>query len=105
VLLASGKRRRLDHTHEVDMNDLDTLWDYIKRHAPPGGIESSDGSPGKFRDLKQYHEKKLARWNSAGTKIQRRTEDLINDPLDVFDFLPGLKAGDSYGAYLGIEPG
>jgi len=56
--LARGERGPLDHTSEFDMNNLDKLWAYIKEKAPPGGIPGHDDR--KFRDLKQYYEKKLS---------------------------------------------
>lgn len=65
------------------MNNLDTLWAYIKKHAPPEGIEDGDGGPGKFRDLKQYHDKKISRWKDVGRTEERRAIELVDDPLDV----------------------
>ncbi|MDH6146546.1 MULTISPECIES: hypothetical protein [Paraburkholderia] len=73
----------LTHTDEAYMTDLNTLWTYIKKHAPPGGIEGFDGSPGKFRDLQQYHEKKVSRWENAGGASVRKAGELITDPLEV----------------------
>ena len=52
------------------MNNLDTLWAYIKKLAPPEGIEGYDDSQGKFRDLKQYHQKKVSRWE-GGTEEKK----------------------------------
>ena len=46
--------------------------------------------------------------NTIGLEcLECRSLDAIalRQPVCVLDFLPGLKAGDSYGAYLGIEPG
>ena len=65
------------------MNNLDTLWAYIKKHAPSEGIEDADGGAGKFRDLKQYHDKKISRWKNVGGMQERRAKELIDDPLDV----------------------
>ena len=65
------------------MNNLDTLWAYIKKHAPPEGIEDGDGGPGKFRDLKQYHEKKVSRWIEVGERKKGERIELIDDPLGV----------------------
>jgi hypothetical protein len=60
------------------MNNLETLWAYLKVHAPPGGIP---GETGKYRDLEAYHAKKLERWAEGGTRIQLRANGLIDDPL------------------------
>ena len=65
------------------MNNLDTLWAYIRKHVPSEGIEDADGGPVKFRDLKQYHEKKVSRWVEVGKTQRRRAEELIDDPLGV----------------------
>ena len=70
------------------MNNLDTLWAYIKKLAPPEGIEGYDDSQGKFRDLKQYHQKKVSRWESGIDRQKRWARELISDPLLVCNLRP-----------------
>lgn len=73
------------------MNNLDRLWAYIRELAPPGGIEGADGQR-KFRDLKQYHEDKIAVWandtSDRGKREKRTAEDLAKDALEVCGLKP-----------------
>ena len=72
------------------MNNLEMLWAYIRKQAPPGGIPGDDDR--EYRDLKQYYDKKVSIWAQSGTDTEkRRARDLVNDPLEVCKLKPDGK--------------
>jgi hypothetical protein len=66
------------------MNNLDTLWAYIKKQVPPGGIAGGDDDR-QYRDLQQFYEAKLLR---ATAEEKQQVRAGINDSLELCGLKP-----------------
>ena len=65
------------------MNNLDVLWAYTRMHGAEG-IEGDIPQEGRFRDLKQYHQHKIAQWEEVATTREiNNINDLIKSPLEI----------------------